>query len=214
MTQLFLQLAQSVTGNVVTIVALELAVAIIGFAIAWYYARSVYTPVIKGLEADNASLGSQVLNLRSEVGKLNDQIDSLDKKITALGEELASKAEQLKEFSAENFQVGKYVISQAKNGENYFNLKATNGQVILTSVMYSSMDDCTSGIHATRGSCVDDNMFERKLSSNNKHFFTLKTPEGQIVGKSEIYESQANMEKGISSVKRNGLSMNVVEEQD
>jgi uncharacterized protein len=212
MTQLFLQLAQSVTGNVVTIVALELGAAIIGYIIAWYYARSVYTPVIKGLEDDKTSLNNQITKLTGEVGSLTRQVSDLDEKIKKLTEDLASKAEKIKEFAAETGPVGKYVISKAKSGENYFNLKATNGQIILTSVMFPTMDDCSGGILTTRGICADDNMFERKISSNNKHFFNLKSPEGNIVGKSEIYESQANMEKGIASVKRNGLSTNVVEE--
>jgi len=43
MTQLFLQLLQSVTGNVITIVALNLAAAIIGIIIAWIYAGA-YPP--------------------------------------------------------------------------------------------------------------------------------------------------------------------------
>jgi len=212
MTQLFLQLAQSVTGNVITIVALELAAAIIGYVIAWYYARSVYTPVIKGLEDEKASLNNQIIKLTGEVESLTKQVSDLDGKIKKLTEDLASKAEEIKKLEAEAGPVGKYVISKAKSGEKYFNLKATNGQVILTSVMFPSEDDCTNGILATRGSCIDDNMFERKLSSNNKHFFNLKSPEGSIVGKSEIYESQVKMEKGIASVKRNGISTIVVEE--
>jgi uncharacterized protein YegP (UPF0339 family) len=212
MTQLFLQLTQSVTGNVITIVALELAAAIIGFIIAWYYARSVYTPVIKGLEADKANLNAQVVRLNGELSSLNEKVNTLDGKIKRLEELLASKDKELKDLSAENVNVGKYVISQAKSGENYFNLIATNGQVILTSVMYPSMTDCTNGIIAARESCVDDNMFERKTSSNNKNFFSLNSPGGQIIGKSEMYESAASMEKGISSVKRNGISTKVVEE--
>ncbi len=212
MTQLFLQLAQSVTGNVITIVALELAAAIIGFIIAWFYARSVYTPVIKGLEDDKTSLNNQIEKLRSQIGKLNEQVTGLDEKIKKLTEDLTSKAEEIKKLEAEAIPVGKYVISKARSGENYFNLKATNGQIILTSVMYPTMTDCSNGILATQGNCLDDNMFDRKISSNNKHFFNLKAPDGSIVGKSEIYESQANMEKGIASVKRNGISTNIVEE--
>ena len=60
MTQLFIQLAQSVTGAVITIVALLLVAAIIGYFTAWLYAKSVYTPVIKGLETDKANLIKQV----------------------------------------------------------------------------------------------------------------------------------------------------------
>jgi uncharacterized protein len=212
MTQLFLQLAQTVTGNVITIVALELAAAIIGFIIAWFYARSVYTPVIKSLETDKANLNAQVARLNGDISGLNEKVSSLDEKIKGLEEQLASKEKELKALSAETVNVGKYVISQSKSGEKYFNLIATNGQVILTSLMYPSLTDCTNGIAAARESCTDDNMFERKTSADNKNFFSLRSPNGQIIGKSEMYESPASMEKGIASVKRNGISIKVVEE--
>jgi uncharacterized protein YegP (UPF0339 family) len=46
--------------------------------------------------------------------------------------------------------VGKYVISKAKNDELYFNLKATNGQTILTIQMYSSESACFNGIESVK----------------------------------------------------------------
>ena len=206
MTQLFVQLEQSVTGNVITIVSLEVATAIIGFIIAWYYARSVYTPVIKGLEADKANLNSQVVRLKGELEKLNEKVNSLDEKTKRLEQDLASKEKEIKDLSEEPIHVGKYEINHSRGGENYFNLKATNGQIVLSSVMYSSAEDCANAIESARVCCTDDNMYERKISSNNKHFFNLKDSNGQVIGMSEMYESEANMEKGIASVKRNGIS--------
>ena len=96
MTQLFVQLAQSVTGAVVTIVALLLIAAIIGYFTAWFYAKSVYTPVIKGLEADKAELNKQVAGLKDEVGKLNGKVDKLNDKIGKLEEEIAEKDKEIK----------------------------------------------------------------------------------------------------------------------
>jgi uncharacterized protein len=212
MTQLFLQLVQSVAGNVITIVSLGLLAAIAGYLIAWYYAKSVHTPIIKGLEADKADLNSQVVRLKKEYESLNEKADSLASKIEKLNEELAKDKEELKNLSGEKGHVGKFAVSTAKNGEFYFNLKATNGQTILTSVMFHTSDDCFRAIESVRQYSSDDKWFERKTSSDNKHFFTLKSPEGNITGKSEMYESNANMEKGIASVKRNGISTIVVEE--
>jgi uncharacterized protein len=212
MTQLFLQLTQSVTANVVTIVALDLVAAIIGYTIAWFYAKSVYSPVIKGLETDNANLNNQIVKLTGEYGSLSEKVKMLNGKIDKLEEDLAVKDNEIKELSTDKTPVGKYVISKAKSGEYYFNLKATNGQVILTSGMHSSMTDCTDAIFLVREVSADDKWYERKTSSDNKPYFNLKGTEGQILGKSEMYESMTNMEKGIASVKRNGISTAVVEE--
>jgi len=212
MTQVFVQLAQSVTGNVITIVALELVAAIIGFIIAWLYARSVYTPVIKDLKADKSNLNNKVATLQDDFRNLNEKVKSLSEKTNNLEGVIALKDKEIKDLSTRTINIGKYVISKAKNGENYFNLKATNGQIILTSDMYPSLDACTNAIESVQKNCVDDNRYERKISSNNKPFFNLKTSDGQIIGKSEMYESEAGMENGIASVKRNGPTTKVVEE--
>jgi uncharacterized protein YegP (UPF0339 family) len=212
MTQLFLQLAQSVTGNVITIIALGLAAAIIGFIVAWYYARSVYIPVIKGLETDKSNLNNKVSKLEGELVNLNEKVNKLSEKIGKLELELEAKDKELKELSSGNVHVGKYAISNTKGGGNHFNLIATNGQVILTSLMFSSLDECRAAIESVRENCTNDNRFDRKTSTNNKHFFNLTAPDGQILGKSELYESLASMEKGIASVKRNGISKTLIEE--
>lgn len=41
---------------------------------------------------------------------------------------------------------GKFEINRAKDGQFYFNLKARNGQVILTSEMYTTKANTHSGI--------------------------------------------------------------------
>jgi peptidoglycan hydrolase CwlO-like protein len=99
MTQLFIQLAQSVTGAVITIVALLLVAAIIGYFTAWFYAKSVYTPIIKGLETERADLLKQVAGLKDDITKLNGKVDDLNKKIGKLEESITEKDKQIKELS-------------------------------------------------------------------------------------------------------------------
>ena len=47
--------------------------------------------------------------------------------------------------------IGKFAVGTSKGGGNYFNLKATNGQIILTSLMYASLDDCNGGDRSCEG---------------------------------------------------------------
>ena len=99
MTQSFILLAQSVTGAVITIIALLLVAAIIGYFTAWYYAKSVYTPVIKGLETDKENLNRQVEELNDDVKKLNGKVDKLNDKIRKLEEELEEKEKEIKHLN-------------------------------------------------------------------------------------------------------------------
>jgi peptidoglycan hydrolase CwlO-like protein len=99
MKPLFIILAQSNTGAVLLIVALLLVAALIGYLTAWYYAKSVYTPVIKGLEVEKADLLKQVALLRDDISKLNGRIEKLNEKITRLEDEITEKDKEIKHLS-------------------------------------------------------------------------------------------------------------------
>jgi peptidoglycan hydrolase CwlO-like protein len=99
MTQLFIQLTQTVTGAVITIIALLLVAVIIGYFTAWIYAKSVYSPVIKGLEADKAELNKEVSSLKDDKNKLTAKVEKLNDKIGRLEEESAQKDKEIKKLS-------------------------------------------------------------------------------------------------------------------
>ena len=99
MAQLFIQLVQSVTGAVIAIVALLLVAAIIGYFTAWFYAKSVYTPVIKGLEAEKEDLLKQVAGLKDDKSKLNAKVEQLNDKIGKLEEAISEKDNEIKKLT-------------------------------------------------------------------------------------------------------------------
>ena len=99
--------------------------------------------------------------------------------------------------------MGKFVITKRTNGEFQFNLKANNGQTILTSEGYASKSGCENGIDSARNNSKDDSKFDKKTSTNGKHYFNLKASNGQIIGTSEMYESTAGRDNGIESVQTN-----------
>lgn len=113
------------------------------------------------------------------------------------------KNENIFIFRKNFLPMGKFVITKRANGEYQFNLKAGNGQIILSSEGYSTKTSCENGIDSVRKNAGDDSRFERKTSSNGKPYFSLKASNGQIIGSSELYESEASREKGIESVKAN-----------
>ncbi|MGM8361302.1 YegP family protein [Flavobacterium sp. ARAG 55.4] len=108
--------------------------------------------------------------------------------------------------------MGKYLVTKRVNGEFQFSLKAGNGQAILASEGYTTKAACENGIESVRKNAQDDSRFDRKESSNGKHYFNLKAGNNQIIGNSEMYESVAARENGIESVKKNALDA-VIEDQ-
>ena len=99
--------------------------------------------------------------------------------------------------------MGKFVITTRTNGEFQFNLKASNGQTILSSEGYTTKANCENGIESVKTNSQDDSKFDRKTSTNDKPYFSLKASNGQIIGTSEMYESEAARDNGIESVKSN-----------
>lgn len=107
--------------------------------------------------------------------------------------------------------MGKFVITLRKNGEFMFNLKATNGQVILTSEGYTTKAACMNGIESVKKNCQVEARFERKVASNGKPFFNLKATNGQVIGSSQMYASEKNMLNGVASVQKNAPEAEVVD---
>lgn len=96
MKPLLVILVQSNTGAVILMLALLLIAVIIGYFTAWFYAKSVYTPVIKALEAEKAELIKQVSVLKDDLSKLNTKVDKLNEKIGKLEEEIEEKDKEIK----------------------------------------------------------------------------------------------------------------------
>lgn len=99
--------------------------------------------------------------------------------------------------------MGKFEIKTLKDGTFQFNLKAGNGEIILTSEGYKSKAACKNGIESVKKNVRDDKRFQRLESKNGKPYFNLTALNGQIIGTSEMYENRASMENGIDSVKKN-----------
>jgi hypothetical protein len=99
--------------------------------------------------------------------------------------------------------MGKFVISKRKNGEFQFNLVAGNGEIVLTSEGYASKPSCMNGVKSVVKNAADVKRFEPKVAKNGKFHFNLKASNGQVIGSSEMYDSQSTCENGIASVKKN-----------
>lgn len=99
--------------------------------------------------------------------------------------------------------MGKFEIKKRTDGEYQFNLKASNGQIILTSEGYAAKSSCLKGVESVKKNAAEDKRYDRKMSTNGKWYFNLKASNGEVIGTSEMYESEKARENGISSVKKN-----------
>ena len=98
---------------------------------------------------------------------------------------------------------GTFELEDASAGQFMFNIKAANGEIIFTSENYVAKAGATNGIEAVRINAPNDARYVKKTSTDKQPYFVLKGRNGEPLGRSEMYTTVANMEKGIASVKAN-----------
>lgn len=121
--------------------------------------------------------------------------------------------------------MGKFVIKTTSTGVK-FDLKATNGQVIATSEVYTTEAACKNGIASVAKNApiaaVEDQTVEGFATEKNPKFeiytdkagefrFRLKATNGQVIAVSEGYTTHAACENGVASVKKNAVDAEIVE---
>ena len=122
--------------------------------------------------------------------------------------------------------MGKFVIRNVASGVK-FDLKATNGQIILTSEVYASEAACRNGVQSIIKNAPNANVedqtvagwenqthpkFELYEDKGGEYRFRLKARNGEFIGVSEGYTTKTSCENGIESVKKNAADAEIVEE--
>ena len=122
--------------------------------------------------------------------------------------------------------MGKFVMRKTNTGIK-FDLKASNGQVIATSEVYTTASACKKGIASVQKNApvagVEDQTEEGYATVKNPKFevykdkagefrFRLKATNGQVIAVSEGYTTMNSCENGIESVKKNAVDAPIVEE--
>lgn len=121
--------------------------------------------------------------------------------------------------------MGKFVIRETASGFK-FDLKATNGQVIATSEVYTTKAACQNGVASVKNCCIggiEDQTVEPVAAEKHPKFelytdkageyrFRLKAKNGEIIAVSEGYKAKDSALNGIDSVKKNAPDAEIVEE--
>ncbi len=84
-----------------------------------------------------------------------------------------------------------------------FRVIARNGQTVLVSESYRTKRNRNAGIDSVRLNAQDRKNFEQRKAKNGQQYFVLKARNGQVIGVSEMYKSQAALDNGIDSVMQN-----------
>lgn len=123
--------------------------------------------------------------------------------------------------------MGKFEIKNVKSGIK-FSLKATNGEVIATSEVYTTEAACRKGIESVKAnalSAVEDQTvepievqkhpkYEVYQDKAGEYRFRLKARNGEIIATGEGYKKKASCLNGIDSIKRNAPDAEIVKVEE
>ena len=96
---------------------------------------------------------------------------------------------------------GKWIIEVKGQGEYLAKLCASNGEVMLTSEIYTTEDGARGGV-ATIKKGVDTGKFIVYQDKNGNYYYKLKTANNRLLCVGEIYKSKEQCLKAVESVKR------------
>ena len=119
--------------------------------------------------------------------------------------------------------MGKFEIKTVKTGIK-FDLKATNGEIIATSEVYTTEAACRKGIESVKAnalSAIEDQTvepievqkhpkYELYVDKAGEYRFRLKARNGEIIATGEGYKKKASCLNGIDSIKRNAPDAEIV----
>jgi len=104
----------------------------------------------------------------------------------------------------------KFELYKDKKGEFRFRLKATNGEIILSSEGYKSKVSLNKGVASVQKNSQKEGRFLKK-DSKGKFMFNLTATNGKVIGTSERYDSERARDNGARSVAKNAPGANVVD---
>jgi len=104
---------------------------------------------------------------------------------------------------------GWFELSKSSDNQFRFVLKAGNGEIILTSELYTTKSSAENGIVSVQTNSSLVERYEKKVATNGKFFFTLKAANYQVIGTSQMYAAAQGRDAGIASVKTNGSTTTI-----
>ena len=97
--------------------------------------------------------------------------------------------------------VGKWIVREKGEGEFVAFLHASNGEIMLTSEIYSTADGAKKGITTIKKS-IDADGFQLYCDKNRNYYFKLKNAQNRFLCVGETYPTKASCLSAIDSVKR------------
>lgn len=99
------------------------------------------------------------------------------------------------------------IIKENGNDTIRFALKAESGNILLRSTSFQTEYEVREVVQNLGILQGKRNAFERKTNHDGQFLFNLKNTNGEVIGTSQSYRSEAGMENGIKNLKKRILDL-------
>ena len=108
--------------------------------------------------------------------------------------------------------MAKFEVYQNKKSKEYrFRMKASNGQIILSSEGYKSRNACLNGIESVRNNAKNPKRYAKTQTTSGAYRFALVAGNKEIIGISQNYKSASGRNNGVKSVMKNATKAAISE---
>lgn len=106
----------------------------------------------------------------------------------------------------------RFSIGKSPRNQYYFRLIAENDESLLIGNHYTQRAHVVWGIGAVQRSALIDARYQKFGARSGSYFFVLKDGNGEQLGKSGMYFSEAARDVGIDAVKRTAVTAQIEEQ--
>ena len=167
---------------------------------------------ISSVKSNGATAGNYKL-LKAKNGEYYFNLVAQNHEIIGTSEAYASKGNAERALDAVSKMIAKATSGEAKtgspkletftglDGQYYFRLRASNGELVLQSEGYTTKAKAENGAESVKANGVDMARYDIVEAQNGQHYFRVLATNGQIIGRGELYVSASNAERGARAVR-------------
>lgn len=102
-----------------------------------------------------------------------------------------------------------FELTTTSNGQYRFSLRTAGGDTLLNSETYVQKASAENGIQSVQTNAADDGRYGRLTASDGRWYFNLKAGNGQVIGASPMFATEAARDAAIAATKAEGGSTQV-----
>lgn len=161
---------------------------------------------------ENGVVAARYELLRAKNGQYYFNLEAANGQVIGTSETYTSKSNANRGMRSVIDNVAKYLEYRAMNrgarfeiktgadGRFYFNLRAQNGEIVLSSQGYSSEAAALNGTFSVVDNGITGEGFDVRQAQDGGYYFNLLATNGQVIATSEVYVSKFNAERARDAV--------------